>query len=312
MRHLSFTIIVFVCFLNNAYSQSITIDTSAFRPFDTSLPLSILNSYSNSYNDAIRQFDHYYNLAKKYIKEGDLESAKMYVNRCIQLNNRYDGGICDRSILINLKKACEQNSNSNYYPQHQSDNLSIKSIADKGDSKAQFLLGLKYYEGKDVEKNHIQAFYWIEKAASNNYADAQFFLGNMYYEGIGCEKDYKKTLLWYEKAAENGHSHAQYCVGYLYELGIGTSINNSKAAYWYKKAALGGNLVAQYKYGLALFSGKGIEKDKEQGCHWIEETANSGLKEAQYTMGIFYLTGESVKKILKKPFYYYPNQQNRV
>jgi TPR repeat protein len=46
-------------------------------------------------------------------------------------------------------------------------------LAEQGNSKAQYHLGLCYLLGYGVDKNVEEAVKWLEKAAKEEYADAQ-------------------------------------------------------------------------------------------------------------------------------------------
>ena len=93
--------------------------------------------------------------------------------------------------------------------------------AEKGDAKAQYNLGICYYNGKGVERSYPKAVEWYEKAANQGLADAQYNLGNCYYNGLGIEESFEKAAEWYEKAAKQGHAAAQFELGIGYHKGIG-------------------------------------------------------------------------------------------
>ena len=105
-----------------------------------------------------------------------------------------------------------------------------------GHEKAQFRLGMMYFEGIGVDQdyeeainlftlaakqNHTNAqFYlgvagvagsidWLKIAANKNHTEAQFFLGNAYEEGRGVTKNYLLAVKWWAKAANNGHEKAR-------------------------------------------------------------------------------------------------------
>jgi uncharacterized protein len=81
--------------------------------------------------------------------------------------------------------------------------------AEKGDAKAQFVLGLKYDTGKGVPQDYAEAAKWYRKAAEQGYAEAQFNLGTMYDEGRGVHQDYAEAAKWYRKAKDQGVASAQ-------------------------------------------------------------------------------------------------------
>ena len=71
--------------------------------------------------------------------------------------------------------------------------------------------------------------YGIKKAAEKGEAKAQKIIGDMYYYGSAGECDQKLAAVWYEKAAEQDDFTAQYFLGYMYMEGIGVPKNIDKA-----------------------------------------------------------------------------------
>lgn len=51
--------------------------------------------------------------------------------------------------------------------------------AEQGDAKAQFQLGLAYYNGESINRNYSKAYYWFQKAVEQGNNDAQNYLGNL-------------------------------------------------------------------------------------------------------------------------------------
>ncbi len=146
----------------------------------------------------------------------------------------------------------------------------VKSLANKGDSRAQYQLGEIYRTGKLFNPiKNFEAFLWYKKAAKNgekkakkilhNYADeADFFrqaalelnpeaplkLAEMYFQGKGVEKDFEKAAQYYEGASLKGNAEAQLKLGNLYVKGLGVEKDYAKAEHWYKKAVKQGNVEA--------------------------------------------------------------------
>ncbi len=84
----------------------------------------------------------------------------------------------------------------------------LKPVAEQGDSLAQFNLGLMYYNGRGVTKDHTEAIKWYKKAAKQGRAEAQFNLGLRYIEGQGVPRDYVKAYMWQDIAAAQGNIYA--------------------------------------------------------------------------------------------------------
>lgn len=75
------------------------------------------------------------------------------------------------------------------------------TLAEAGDTEAQFDLGTAYSEGKAMPRNDAKAREWLEKSAAQNNAAAQFNLGVHYSKGEGVPQDFSKARAWFEKAA---------------------------------------------------------------------------------------------------------------
>ena len=84
----------------------------------------------------------------------------------------------------------------------------IRPLAEQGDAKAQFTLGVMYDNGKGVPENDAEAVKWFRKAAEQGNASAQSNLGIMYVLGIGVPEDYVKAHMWFSLAKAEGHEGA--------------------------------------------------------------------------------------------------------
>lgn len=146
----------------------------------------------------------------------------------------------------------------------------IKS-ARKGQSNAQFNLGLILEQGIGVKKNLSQAVFWYRKAAAQGHTIAQYNYATMLHFGKGTGKDETEAAKWYELAARKGHIVAQSSLAYLYLQHSQSSFRNtSKAAYWYNKAAKLGYPEAQFNLGLLYASGRGLSQDYIQAYAWFD------------------------------------------
>ncbi|MBO7110641.1 MAG: sel1 repeat family protein [Bacteroidaceae bacterium] len=74
----------------------------------------------------------------------------------------------------------------------------------------------------------------------------QAVIGSLFYEGKRVDIDYKEAFYWCLKAAEygTGMDEQQYYVGRMYELGQGVKRDNIKAIEWYLKASSQENILA--------------------------------------------------------------------
>jgi len=113
----------------------------------------------------------------------------------------------------------------------------VRPMAEQGDSRAQSLMGLIYFEGHGVQRDEAEAMKWYRRAADQGDADAQLGIGDMYYKGRGVAQDYSAAALWYRLAADRGNAAAQYNLGISYATGDGVPQDNVLAHIWFNLAA---------------------------------------------------------------------------
>ncbi|MGV7230061.1 MAG: tetratricopeptide repeat protein, partial [Nitrospirales bacterium] len=70
-------------------------------------------------------------------------------------------------------------------------------LAQQGDVKAQFNMGILYEKGQGVPQDFQEAFRWYYLAAAQGDASTQNVLGMLYEYGQGVPQDYPQALYWY-------------------------------------------------------------------------------------------------------------------
>ncbi len=141
-----------------------------------------------------------------------------------------------------------------------------------------YLQGMKYYSGKGVEKDPVEAVKWLRNAASEGHIKAQYNLGVIYSKGDGVDKDVKEAANWFYLAAEQDFPKAQYYLGLLYGNGHGLPQSYSEAAKWTVKAA--NHLKMHGHYRKAIL--------------WCQRAAEEGDLFALSTLGDYYRQGNGV------------------
>ena len=81
-------------------------------------------------------------------------------------------------------------------------------LANQGEARAQFYLGMLYENGDGVPEAYGKAREWYEKSAVQGDANAQFYLGLLCAFGRGASMDLVQAHMWYSLAAGNGHARA--------------------------------------------------------------------------------------------------------
>lgn len=74
-------------------------------------------------------------------------------------------------------------------------------VAEQGDRRAQYQIGVLHYRGEGVPPDFAEAAKWFRRAAERGDADAQFNLGLLYLDGKGLPKDFVRALMWFDLAA---------------------------------------------------------------------------------------------------------------
>ncbi len=102
---------------------------------------------------------------------------------------------------------------------------------------ADFYKGLAAYDSGDF----ATALREWRPLAEQGDARAQFNLGVMYKNGQGVPQDYKTAVKWYRLAAEQGNASAQSNLGTMYGNGTGVIQDNVYAHMWFNIAASSGD-----------------------------------------------------------------------
>ena len=149
--------------------------------------------------------------------------------------------------------------------------------AERGNSSAQYNLGVLYDNGRGVRKDYKEAVKWYRKAAEQGLAGAQNNLGVLYDNGQGVRKDYKEAVKWYRKSAEQGYSKAQSNLGMMYAKGKGVLQDYKEAVKWYRKSAEQGYSPSHYLLGVMYHNGTGVPKDYVMTLmYWNLASVNKG------------------------------------
>lgn len=142
------------------------------------------------------------------------------------------GGV-EVGLAQNLSTAIEAQKRGDY----ETAILEFRYLAAKGNSLAQYNLGVAYLEGKGVAQDDQEAVKWFRMSAEHGYSEAQYNLGQMYRMGKGVLQNDHEAVKWYRLAAQNGHALAQYNLGAKYAKGQGVTQDYVYAHMWWNIAA---------------------------------------------------------------------------
>ena len=161
------------------------------------------------------------------------------------------------------------------------DAITLLRLAEGGDSRAAFLLGMRYATGRETEKDDSEAVRWLGVSAEAGLAEAQYNLGIMYATGRGVARDTEQAARWYAAAADQGLAKAQYNLGALYALGEGVGRDEQLAVVWFGRAAEEGVPEAQYNLGVLHELGRGVSQDVALAMEWYRRAAERGYEPAR-------------------------------
>jgi TPR repeat protein len=163
----------------------------------------------------------------------------------------------------------------------------IKHEAENGDSGAEMLYGLAYYEGRyGLKMDYSAAVKWLKLSAADDNYYAQLILGNCYAEGKGVTQNMEQAVSWWQRSAEGGNAKAQYYLGKAYLDGSGVKHDAQKAIDWLTQSAESGNQDAQFLIGKMYHEGYVVAQDQELTRDWLTRAADNGHTDAINLLGI--------------------------
>lgn len=176
----------------------------------------------------------------------------------------------------------------------------LKKAAHQGHEKAQYHLGILYYQKKQFKK----ARFWLRKRANGGEADAQYHYANTFRYALGTKQQTTIARRWYQKAAKQSHVNAQFELAKMFQNGIGAKKNTKRAKHWYQKAADAGHRnakkeLAKFKSSKETRLAKNIKKPapkpreeepkKPSKSEELLAIASKGDPERQYHLAMRYL-----------------------
>lgn len=89
--------------------------------------------------------------------------------------------------------------------------------------------------GQHILKSKSEIIEKIKTKALNKDAEAQFIMASIYDEGKLIEQNFEEAFYWYKAAAENRHDYSMMLTGYMLCRGVGVELNKEKANEWLEK-----------------------------------------------------------------------------
>ena len=154
--------------------------------------------------------------------------------------------------------------------------LEWRPLAEEGDARAQYYLGLMYARGEGLPEDNHQAAQWFRKSAEQGNPQSQYHLGMLCANGKGVPEDDRQAVHWLSESARQGDARAQFNLGIMYELGEGVPEDDRQAVNWYRQAAEQGHARAQFGLGSMFAEGSGIAQDNLRAYAWFNLAATRG------------------------------------
>ena len=110
----------------------------------------------------------------------------------------------------------------------------LRKRSEAGNPDGKFLLGIRYAEGVDVERDFSCATRLFLEAARQNHDLSAYFLGRYFLEGKGVPPNIWEAIYWFKRAHL---PDADWFIGHCYERGDGVKQSYSEASKYFQSAA---------------------------------------------------------------------------
>ncbi len=168
-----------------------------------------------------------------------------------------------------------------------------------GNAVAKYRLGKMYLQGKEIEKNLPEAFYWLEAAVKEDNQYAEYLLGKTILQGGEVELDARRGEDLLNRSAEQGNRYAAYTLGKALLDGNVLAQNLPEAVRLLTVAADKGFIPAEYVLGKLLYRGEVVKRDVEKALGYLEGASTGKNPNAAYLAGKIRLSEPEFKDVKK-------------
>lgn len=176
----------------------------------------------------------------------------------------------------------------------------IQKIAQDGNPKALYYLGLMNLKGNGVKINNKQGLKYLKQSAKMGYVPAAIFMGQY---ALNIEDSPQQALNWYSIAAKKGNIDGYMYLAASYLNGLGTKVSKEKARRNVLNAAKKGSTYAQNALAERFLRSR-HRGERRMGYIWLKKAAENGQPDAQYELGYQLLKGPKRYADPKKAYYY--------
>lgn len=212
----------------------------------------------------------------------------------------------------------------------------VAAMAEAGDIQAQYILGIAYYTGRQVEMDESAAVEWWRRASIGGHPEAAAYVGLAYAEGFGgmpqnraeaerryqrAEQDgsalanvllgidgYRKNtpadkavaIARFRTAEKQGNPQAKGFLQMIERKGTDARLDFGEKLDWKKEAGKTSLTDLYTQAGTNAFRGNIVRQDYAAAAGWWELAAKADNAAAQALLGTAYYTGRGVEQDEKK------------
>ena len=163
-------------------------------------------------------------------------------------------------------------------------------LAEAGDLRALYNLGVIYAEGRGVRADKAKAVDLWKRAAEAGHVRAMHNLALTYIAGVPDRQTgahvqkYDSAMKWLKKAANKNFANSIYSLGQMYQYGLGVKQSTDESGRRFRAAATSGFAKAQFQMARRFAEGRGVEKDPAEALKWYLIAARRGHKKARASL----------------------------
>lgn len=213
-----------------------------------------------------------------------------------------------------------------------------KAAAERGNARAQFVLGRMYTYHIAAPVDYSEALKWYMKAVEQGFGEAEMEVASLYFAGNGVPRDPNKAIEHIKHGVELGSPEAMNALGSMYVNGYGpitkdwaaaekllskaSELGNLQAesllAYIYSHtqretqhfehtlhAATGGDPIGIGNLGIAYSKGEGTAVNDLEAFRWLVKGVFEGNASNPYYLGMMYENGRAVDRNVNKAYHFY-------
>lgn len=176
----------------------------------------------------------------------------------------------------------------------------LKSKAEKGDAKAQYILGIGYFEDPDpkgygVEYKPEEGLRLMTQAATQGYTQAQLELAEIYANLSGGTSDFYNeslALKWAKEAEKTNEYKAKKVLFHLYANGITFNKQLDLVRNWQDEVEQNGSPNEWRLLGEIYIEGRGlVERNLEKAAILLQKAKEGGVEVSDTLYGVLFQLG---------------------